>query len=380
MIRIHRKVLFNLICILAFLTSCNSYSNDNQRSNSASEKYKPLQVDTIDNMAEIATWNVLERGTTVTHVQHNFALNRLTVVGEQTNKLVLFDIDKEEIIDQQNIDIPDLRVLDIDKTGENLLVGMSGQALDEQGAVRNFFHWIGVWNVEARALDACLSISCTDKLTDPDHIILADIGAVIDAETVVSYNENSYAMTTLSPESSGKAVLINSPDADYWWHIGKMAINSSQNQLAIVFQEGRIVLQEIVTHNLLPLKNFEVLENGNGNQLQQVQNLILDTHGKWLATIIGKRLSIWKIGSWVKKKVYREQIGDTHGMTFNSSGDLLFVAVNDHIQIIGLQNAKVILEIQTPNISSFDISKDNQLLFWGDENGIIHMWGIPIIK
>jgi len=378
MIRTERITVRLLICMLLLLTSCNSYSDDEMPHNEFSHRFTPLRVDTVDGLAEIGAWEIMGRGNAISLVKHNLVLNRLTVISEQIQKIVLFAIEKEETIAQQIVDIPNLRVLDIDEVGDKLLVAMAGRMRNDQGKPRDFFHWVGIWSVASGSLDECLSGSCIDEMTDPDHIEKADIGAVMDAETVVAYDEYSYRFAILSPENGGGISLINSPDSDYWWHIGKIALNSNRSQLAIVFQEGRIVLEKISEHNNWPLKGFEVLEKGVENSLQPIQNVVFDQSGKWLSIIRGKRLSIWSVSGWIKKETFSDQIDDVQEMKFNPSGELLFIMIDDHIRIIGLEEEKVVFELHTPGITSLDISDDNRLLFWGDENGTVHVWGIPV--
>ena len=292
--------------------------------------------------------------------------------------MVLFSIDREETIAQQIVDIPNLRVLDIDKEGEKLLVGMLDQRLNEQGKPREYFHWLAIWNTTSGSLDQCLTGSCIGKLTDPDQRADADIGAVMGAETVVAYDEFSYSMEKLSPKVGADISLVNSPEADYWWHIGKIAINSHHNQLAIAFEEGRIDFEKINGSENWPLKGVEVLEQGDKNQLEPVQFALIDPSGNWLSIIRGKNLSIWNVGGWIKKGTFNDQIDGVNGMNFNPSGELLFIATDDHIRIIGLKQKKIVFEMQTPGIKSLNISDDNRLLFWGDENGTVHVWGLPI--
>jgi hypothetical protein len=375
MIRTYRNTVMLLICMLLLLASCNSRSDEESRQNEFSQSFVPLRVDTVDRLEEIDAWGIMERGGAVSLIRHNLALNRLTVISEKNQKVELFSVERGESITQQIVDIPNLRVLGIDEKGEKLLVGMSDQTLNEQGEPREYFHWFAIWNVTSGSLDRCISGSCIGELTDPDKIAYADIGAVMDAETVVAYDEDSFVVTILSPEGGGDISLVNSPDADYWWHIGRVAVNSDQNRLAIVFQEGGITLRKVNETGNWPLAWIDVLEQGEKNQLQPIQDATLDPRGRWLAIVRGQDLVIWQVSGW-KREVFREQIGNVHGMRFNPSGQLLLVRRDDAISVIGLEERKAVFEMPTPGITSLDISDNNRLLFWGDENGTVHFWGI----
>ena len=375
MIRTQRITASFLVGILLLLTCCESNSNEELPLTEFSQQYVPLRVDTVDELAEIDAWKIMDKGDPISLIQHNLVLNRLTVCSEQTKKVFLFAIDRKETISQHIVDVPNLRILGVNEEGDKLLIGMSGITWNEQGKPRQYYHWVALWNILSGSIDECFSGSCTEKRTDPDKIENADIGAVMDAETVVAYDEYSYRTAILSPEGGGGVALVNSPDSDYWWHIGKIAVNSDQNRLATVFQEGKIELYKISENNILPFAWVAFLEHGKKNQLQPIQDAAFDPSGNWLAIVRGQDLINWRVKGW-KREVFREQIGNVHGIRFNPLGELLFIIRDDAIIVIGIKEKKAVFEMQTPGITSLEISNDNRLLFWGDENGTVHVWGI----
>jgi hypothetical protein len=376
--RIQRITVGLLICMLPLLASCNSHTDKELPFNKFSKRYSPLRADNLDRLVEVDDWEIMETGDPISLIKHNLDLNRLTVISEQTQMVVLFAIEEKETIAQQIVDIPDLRVLGIDKDGEKLLVGRSGQRLNDHGKPQEYFHWIGLWNILSGSLDQCFTWPCTGELTDPDQIAYAYIGAVIDKKTEVTYSEGSYLTTILSSENGGGVALVNSPEADYWWHIGKIAVNSDQNRLAVVFQEGGITLYKISEPDRWwPLAWIDVLARGEENQLQPIHEAIFDPDGGWLAIVRGQDLIIWRVRGW-QKEVFREQVGNVHGMRFNPTGELLFIGRDNAINVINPKERRMVFEMQAPGIITLDISDDNRLLFWGDEHGTVHAWGIPI--
>jgi hypothetical protein len=376
--RIQRITVGLLICMLLLLPSCNSHTDEELPPNEFSQRYAPLRADNLDRLVEVDDWEIMATGDPISLIKHNLDLNRLTVISEQTQMVVLFAIEEKETIAQQIVDIPDLRVLGIDKDGEKLLVGRSGQRLNDHGKPQEYFHWIGLWNILSGSLDQCFTWPCTGELTDPDQIAYAYIGAVIDKKTEVTYSEGSYLTTILSSENGGGVALVNSPEADYWWHIGKIAVNSDQNRLAVVFQEGGITLYKISEPDRWwPLAWIDVLARGEENQLQPIHEAIFDPDGGWLAIVRGQDLIIWRVRGW-QKEVFREQVGNVHGMRFNPTGELLFIGRDNAINVINPKERRMVFEMQAPGIITLDISDDNRLLFWGDEHGTVHAWGIPI--
>jgi WD40 repeat protein len=206
----------------------------------------------------------------------------------------------------------------------------------------------------------------------------SDIGATIDfnGETVVTYNEDAYRVIKLSNSSYSGFALVNSPDADYWWHIGKMAMDSRHSRLAIVFQEGRITVEGILAPRIFPLSRIDVLENGTKHELQPVEFAAFDPSGKWLAVVRADELSIWSVANWKKAIIYQAPIRNVSGIEFNPSGELLFVATDNEIRAIGLEKKELIFEFDAPGVSSLHVDEDNRLLFWGDEEGVIHIRGV----
>jgi len=378
--KIQRNIGRLLIYMLIILASCNSHSEDELSHNKVSQRYVPLRADTVAGLEEIKAWDIMGLDDVISIVQYNLAINRLTVISEQSQKGALFIIDEEKTIAQRIVEIPNLRVLGVDVEGEELLVGRSGQTLNTQGEPREYLHWFALWNVTSGSIDNCISESCTGELTDPDQIAYADIGAVMDAETVVIYNEDAYSTVILSPSNGGGVALVNSPDADYWWHIGKIAVNSDQNRLAIVFQEGGITLHKISEpEGWWPLAWTDVLVRGEENQLQPIQAAIFDPGGTWLAIVRGQDLIIWRVRGW-KSEVFREQVGNVRGMQFNPTGELLFLGRDNAINVISLEDRSIVFEMLAPGITTLDISSDNRLIFWGDGHGTVHAWGIPVRK
>jgi hypothetical protein len=147
----------------------------------------------------------------------------------------------------------------------------------------------------------------------------------------------------LSPDDGGGLALVNRR-TDYWWHNGKIAINSQHNQLVIVYEEGRIDIRKIYESGNWPISIGDILAKGGKNQLEPVPFALIDPGGNWLA-IVREVLSIWNIG--MDKRAYQDQIDSIDDMKFNPTGELLFLAIDNQIRIIGLKEKKYISSIQT---------------------------------
>lgn len=379
MIKISSTIPKLLFCIaILFLISCSSNSDNSSPPNEYSRSFMPMSAENIANIEEINLWKVMDEGTPISLIQYDLSLNRITAISEQPDMTIVLAVEAGETIFQNVINVPNFRAFTFDEKGEKLLGAMSGQMLDEQGLLLDYLQWTGIWDTRSGVLEYCVSGSC--KADYNDDPVTADIGATMDpkAENIVEYGFYGFTIDNLSENPYSGLASINSMDADYWWHIGAIAIDSQNNRQAIIFQEGRIVLEKILEPSNWPFSGVDdVIKRGDENELQPIQSALFDQRGKWLAIVRGEELSIWNVSGWKKEVVFTDQIGNIRGMSFNPSGELLFVGTADQIRVIGLKEKKAIHEIPTPGITSLNISADNRLLFWGDENGTVHAWGIP---
>jgi WD40 repeat protein len=210
-----------------------------------------------------------------------------------------------------------------------------------------------------------------------------DLGAVADNmfENLVTFDEDVYSFDTYSNNELAYSGirLVNNPDSNDWKIIGDIAIDSTNHRLAIIFQEGEVQL-DTISHSdntsFIPLRFSERLNMYEGNQPQEIQRSVFDIDGHWLAVVRGGRLAVWDVDGWRKKQLFSYEVGQIHGLSFDMRGDLLFVVVEDQILIFGLRDKGIISQLNAPNISTLCISEDNRLLFWGDDEGNIHVWGV----
>jgi WD40 repeat protein len=355
---------------LLLLTSCAPSPKYSFPPNEYSKGYLPLESQDASKVEEIGSWKVM--GEDISLLKYKLRSNQVISVNEQKKKVVILTINTKQIDIHSILNVPDLRIVGIDAKGEKLFGAMWSKNLNSGEESPEYLQWIATWDPGTG-----LQIDCImDPCAKPDQYESTKLGASIDynGETVVAFGDDSYILWQLSSAYSSVGGE-NDPDADYWWHIGKIAIDSPGNRVAVVYQEGRITLEPIVTH--WPLIHITELQKGIQNELEPIKFALFDQNGKWLAIVRGNQLSIWNIGNWAKKIVYQEEVGVIHGLSFDSSGTLLFLATEDKIRVIGLAKKKLETEFNAPGISSLDISEDNRLLFWGDETGTVHAWGIP---
>lgn len=340
--------------------------------NEYSGGYSTLNSKSMGKLRETASWQLMDYP--VSLIKYNYASNSLIAVNEENKKIVRLDIWTGTTTDYEIENVSSFHAIGFDTKGDQLMGARSNiiQILGQRGLSERLDEF-AIWDANSGILILCRAGPCGDS--DRDNLNSLGISADLDDGIFVYFDEDGYSLST---QEFGGSALVNSPDADYWWSIGNIAIDSRNERLAVVYQEGRIELDAFESFTISGLV-FEgpPLKWGEKGDLQQVHAALFDRTGKWLAIVRGDQLSIWDVGGWFKRVAYRETVGAIHGISFSPSGGFLFLGVDDKIKIINLDRSKQAAELEAPNITSLDISEDNRLLFWSDENGVVHLWSFP---
>ena len=362
-----------LFIVATLLTACTGKTistSSATKINSFTYTFLPLDSENIGKLEEVSSWNIMNAP--ISLLKYNNPSNNLIAVSEENKKIVKLDVQTGKTTSYDIENVSNFRAIGFDAKGEKLLGAGLRVDLKNLGGVKGGIDWLALWDVNSGLQLECVIGFCSDSASL--ELNLTGSSADLDNGIIVDFSEGGYSIN--ADKYSGGA-LINSPDADYQWRIGNIAIDSHNKRLAIVYQEGRIELTAIKPYDI---GNFSIigpaLEKGDKGQLQPVHAALFDRTGKWLAIVRGEQLSIWDVDGWFKKVVYLENVGVIHGIGFSPSSKFLFLATDDKIKIINLDKNKLEAELDSPNITSLDISEDNRLLFWGDKNGTIHLYGV----
>lgn len=368
--------------IVLLLSSCRPASGESVNANEFSRNFVPFNLENVKKLENIVTWQTTEAKSPISKIQYSISKNKLTIASDETGTITVIDVGTGSVISQIVLGLSNFHTFNITSDGSFLLGGVQYEEVLKK--TTNRYEQIAVWNASTGLIEECVSEGCSTDTGDisEDEIYL---GAIMDNafENLVSFDEDTYLFSVYSNNElaySGIA-LINSPDSDDWKKIGDIAIDSTNHRLAIIFQEGEIQLDTITSSDktsLIPLKFSERLNRDDDNQPQEIQKSIFDVNGRWLAVVIGDNLAVWDVDGWGKKQLLAHEVGQIHGLSFDMEGALLFVGGKDQILIFGLRNKEIIAQLNTPNISTFCISEDNRLLFWGDDEGNIHVWAIKM--
>lgn len=374
-----RTSVLSVLAVL-ILCSCRSSASEAADSSQFSTNFMPFNLENVDDLESVAVWHVTQVNTPISKIRYNISKNKLIVVVDATSTITIVVPESGKLVSQTFLDLSKFHTFNINSDGSLLLGGVQYEVDLEK--TTNRYEQIAIWNTSTGLIEKCITGGC---LADMGEISEdeTDLGAVADGafENLVSFDEDTYSFSVYSNNElvySGYA-LVNNLDSDNWKRIGDIAIDSANHRLAIIYQEGEVRLDTISHSENTPLIPFEFSERLNmydGNQPQEIQMSTFDADGHLLAVVRGGKLAVWDADGWNKKQLLVYEVGQIHGLSFDMQGALLFVGVEDQVLIFGLKDKEIIAQLSTPNISTLCISEDNRLLFWGDVDGNVHVWGI----
>ncbi len=66
-------------------------------------------------------------------------------------------------------------------------------------------------------------------------------------------------------------------------------------------------------------------------------------------------------------------------LAFDRTGEILVVAAGEKLIFFDLKRNKQVAEYALETeVTSLYFSRDNRLLIWGDADGNVHLWGVPL--
>lgn len=368
------------LIITSILSGCSPASGELININEFSRNFEPFDLENVKNLENITEWQTAKTISPVSKIQYSISRNEITAISDESGIIMVIDAGTGSIVSQTVLGLSNFYTFNISSDGDLLLGGIRYEGGLKKTISR--YEQIAVWNTSTGLIEKCLSGRCLADIGEISEDE-TDLGAVADNmfENLVTFDEDVYSFDTYSNNKLAYSGirLVNNPDSNDWKKIGDIAIDLTNHRLAIIFQEGEVQL-DTISHSdntsFIPLRFSERLNIYEGNQPQEIQRSVFDIDGHWLAVVRGGRLAVWDVDGWLKKQPFSYEVGQIHGLSFDMRGDLLFVVVEDQILIFGLRDKGIIAQLNAPNISTLCISEDNRLLFWGDNEGIVHVWGV----
>jgi WD40 repeat protein len=263
--------------------------------------------------------------------------------------------------------------LEFDVAGDYIIGPQYSQMRDDDYYMQEYIGGVGLWETTSGNLVLCLDSICNEPLGSEN---LQDIGAAIDptGTKVVVFDHNVFLLIDIKTSNSS-INLVNSPENIFgltsWEPLGKSIFNRDGEKLYIARLLGTVNVSG-------GFPDLRELISKTSEVYMPVEAIALDSEDKHFARIQGGRLNVWQLGLFNNQLLYESEIPNGKLLSFDKSGDLLFVGTENTILILDIENQKLIKEIPAIDLSVIFISPDNRLVFWGDKNGIIHIWGIPV--
>lgn len=285
-----------------------------------------------------------------------------------------WDLSKKTVEFEHDLRLVSSTGLGFDVAG-NYIIGPKYSQMrdDDYHYLQEYIGGVGLWQTTSGDLIKCLDSLCNEP---PGNQKLQEIGAAIDpmGRKVIIYNDGAFTLDDLSTGQSS-INLVNSPDdllgLDTWEPLGKMIFNRNGERLYIARLRGTV--------NVLGgFPNLKEITPKIGEDYIPVEAITIDSRNKKLARLQGEKLSIWQLGLFNNRLIYESDVPNGKLLSFDQFGNFLVIGAAEKIQIFDITNQKLIKEIPANDLSSILVSPDNRLLFWGDNEGVIHIWGIPV--
>lgn len=166
------------------------------------------------------------------------------------------------------------------------------------------------------------------------------------------------------------------------WQTPKVvALDRDGEIVALADREGRISLywRDVLLGKPAPRAGMNI-DWEKANNYTTPLALEFARSRRWLAIVRDEQFEVWSLA---EKYVHRTLLvsiptGPVSDIAFNPTDDLVAVGTSKGWQIWDTVRAKKLAEGGDSPIVALTFSSDGRLFAWGGEDGLIHIWGIPI--
>ena len=359
MLNKQKKIVHYLIMLLIViwgLVGCN-FKNSTDVSNHNTNLLNSLQKG--ENVVELAVLAAPEINNSVSGLCYQNQTELLYSVDSEDGTLIRWNVDTSHIDSINDIGIHSVFTIQF-IADCNKLLG-SNRAKNRAGRANIIVEHIGdviLWDTSSPD-----ELECWGQCDDTPRGELIKIGSAIDDDgnRRIDYYDN--------------AISINGRGINKFWFIrgseetfptiGKIVFSPSSTKYVIAYLEGGIRINDI-----------RWVQRNTPNEKFRVDALAMDPNEKYIAHIQNHYLTVWKVSLLGKQEIINAPLGEENQVLFDQNGRFLFVSGQDHIQIWDLEEINLIHEVIAKGINVMTISNDNNLLIWGDKDGMIHIWGV----
>ena len=347
----HKKyLLISLsIVILFFVTSCNNHTNNN-----GTDQFNYGLINDF-----VMTNNILfqdaDNSSAVSICYKND--KTIYIAFSENGKLIHYDLQTNSILADYILGFAYSNTVAF-STDCSQLIGSKHTQISEGNTEK--VNDVRVWDTQEGT-----QVNCFGYCVEKDNIPMYK-GASIDfnGDNIIIYLDSNYTIM-----GSQNSIVDVRPNHSNKPTIGKIVFSPLSNNYAIAYLEGGI---EIESNSLFPSR---WISEYNAIDTFPVDALSISPDEYYLARVRNNTLTVWDIQFLNHKIVIDENIDGENILAFDQSGEILFVAGNNHIIIWDIKNNTKLKDLEANAVTCLTVSDDNSLI-WGDSDGTIHLWGV----
>ncbi len=156
--------------------------------------------------------------------------------------------------------------------------------------------------------------------------------------------------------------------------ITTMAFGPSGIWLALATEKGRVWMEEWTKKASRGMWTVE-----SGGEIGAPLAMAVGPARRRLAVVTTEGLFVWDLQAWVNDERIRQPLPSTPlaGLAFSPDGALLAVGTAGRWQVWAVERREKVLEGREGSYA-VAFSPDGRLPAWGDLEGRVHLWGIPL--
>jgi WD40 repeat protein len=170
--------------------------------------------------------------------------------------------------------------------------------------------------------------------------------------------------------------LSGPDDINGYQGIDKIALDDTGDYAATAFESGLVRIYRV---SMSGFGLVSTLTTGGLFNPKGTQSLSFDSTRSWLAHLRDDQLQVWSLQLGANSLLWAQTIPNAQSLVFDRTGQFLVMGTDGTLQLYDVKTASLLAEYATSvEITALTTSPDGRLLIWGDNLGIIHLWGIPM--
>ncbi len=161
-----------------------------------------------------------------------------------------------------------------------------------------------------------------------------------------------------------------------------VAFDDSGEIVAWADREGRIefLQRDLALDSFVSMEPPRRIDWAKNNDYTQPLALAFDRSRSWLAIVRSEKFELWSLGGKYIHRVFSDDIstGPTSDVAFSPVSDLVAVGTSEGWLIWDVKQENRLAQGGDASTFALTFSADGRLFICGDENGIIHIWGVPM--